>query len=73
MDLANGTKTALITDLSGAVAVAYDMKEKYIYWADMKEHKIKKRRFNGTCKSTCILSFSNVIRLVVFYISPMKI
>ncbi|XP_046854475.1 sortilin-related receptor-like isoform X2 [Xenia sp. Carnegie-2017] len=51
MDLVNETKTALITDLSGAVAVAYDMKEKYIYWADMKEHKIKKRRFNGTSKN----------------------
>ena len=47
MDLVNQSRSTPLKGLRGAVAVAYDMREDYIYWADMKDHKILRRRFDG--------------------------
>ena len=47
MDLVNQSRSAVVEGLRGAVAVAYDMKEDYIYWADMRDHKIFRRKFDG--------------------------
>ncbi|XP_028406976.1 sortilin-related receptor-like isoform X2 [Dendronephthya gigantea] len=47
MDLVNSSRSTAVVGLRGAVVVAYDKKEDYIYWADMKDHKIFRRKFNG--------------------------
>ncbi len=50
LDLTNNNHSTQIDGLRGAVAVAYDMREEYIFWADMKDHMIFRRKFNGTGK-----------------------
>ena len=47
-DLASNNHSVSVMGLRGAVALAYDMKEGYLYWADMTDHKIMRRTLNGT-------------------------
>ena len=48
VDLTNNNHSTQIRGLRGAVAVAYDMKDNYIYWADIKDQAIMRRKFNGS-------------------------
>jgi predicted chitinase len=48
VDLTNNNHSTQIRGLRGAVAVAYDMKDDYIYWADIKDQAIMRRKFNGS-------------------------
>lgn len=50
-DLANNSRLTALEGLQGAVAVAYDIREAYIYWADMTTHKIMRRSFNKSGKN----------------------
>ena len=55
-DLTNNNHSIVIEGLSGAVAVAYDMKDNYVYWADMIDHQIRRRTLNESGKCECSLS-----------------
>ena len=51
VDLTNNNHSTQIKGLRGAVAVAYDVKDKYIYWADIKDHIIYRRGFEDDGKN----------------------
>lgn len=47
-DLTNNNHSTAVKGLKAAVAVAYDIRDAYIYWADMREHKIMRGKFSST-------------------------
>ena len=51
-DLTSSNHTIKITGLRGAVSLAYDLKDGYVYWADMLDHKIFRQMLNQTGKYT---------------------
>ena len=59
-DLTTGTHTTTITGLRGAVAVSYDLKDGYIFWADMLDHKIFRQTLNQTGKAKFKKNFTQL-------------
>jgi hypothetical protein len=51
VDLTNNNRSTHIQGLRGAVAVAYDRNDDYIYWADIKTHMIYGRGFQKQGKT----------------------
>ena len=75
VDLTNNNHSTAIEGLSGAVAVAYDMKDNYIYWADMRDHVIMRQKFNTTGKINSVRIHEN-LRLKItmcFILMPLSI
>ncbi|XP_028406957.1 sortilin-related receptor-like [Dendronephthya gigantea] len=60
MDLVNSSRSTAVEGLRAAVAVAYDKKENYIYWADMKDHKIFRRKLDGDSADMTIAGVKQV-------------
>ena len=72
VDLTNNSRSTQIKGLRGAVAVAYNMKDKYIYWADIKDHIIYGRGIEDDGKNFNIFvkyenTFLDLVKILPWY------